>query len=255
MTIYYSFIFFLFGLICGSFFNVVGLRLPMHQSIILPPSHCPSCQKRLGFWELIPLFSFLFQLGKCTKCKMKISFLYPAFELLTGLLFMFSFMVFGLGYELIIALTFISGLIIIIISDLKYLIIPDEIILLSAFLIIVEITIFKGLSQALIAILNGGASFVFMFLLKSLGDYLFKKESLGGGDVKLMFLIGLVLGVELAIFVTIISAFIALPISLLILYYKKTNIITFGPFLSSTAILLYLLQIKALDFYRLLIKY
>ena len=106
-TTYYIITFFIFGIIFGSFFNVVGYRLPKNESIISPNSYCPKCKKKLGFFELIPLFSYIFLLGKCKRCKNKISFLYPLFELLTGVLFVTCYLIFGISTDLIIALLFI----------------------------------------------------------------------------------------------------------------------------------------------------
>jgi leader peptidase (prepilin peptidase) / N-methyltransferase len=253
-TLYYTIIFFLFGLIFGSFFNVVGHRLPINKSIVYPSSKCPICGKKLTFWELIPVISYIIQLGKCKKCKKKISVVYPIFELITGILFALCFMLFGVSYELIIALIFISSLIIIAISDVWYMIIPDEIIYVGSILLLTAIAIFWGPSLSLIAIRDAALIFTVMFLIKKFGDFIFKKESMGGGDIKLMFLVGIVLGFQLSIFVIIIASFIALPVSLIVLLFNKTNVIFFGPFLCLSSILLYLLRIEAIDFYNILIN-
>ena len=81
---------FIIGTIFGSFYNVVGFRIPKNESIIFPPSHCPKCNKRLKTLELIPIISFIMQKGKCKNCNQKIGIFYPIFELITGLLFMIS---------------------------------------------------------------------------------------------------------------------------------------------------------------------
>lgn len=253
-TTYYIITFFIFGIIFGSFFNVVGYRLPKNESIISPNSYCPKCKKKLGFFELIPLFSYIFLLGKCKRCKNKISFLYPLFELLTGVLFVTCYLIFGISTDLIIALTFSSALIIIAIGDINYMIIPDEIIIITSVLIIIQKLIFNGLNPTINSIKDGILAFIFMFLLKKIGDLIFKKESLGGGDIKLMFLIGLVIGFQLSIFSIALASFIALPISLLILIYKKTNIISFGPFISIASLLFYYLQITPFNIYELIIN-
>ena len=117
------FSFFMIGTIFGSFYYVVGYRIPKGESIVSPPSHCPNCNHRLGALELIPIFSFLLQGGKCKNCKNKISIFYPLFEVVCGLLFGISFISFGFSYELVIALTFISMIIIVMLSDYYYMII------------------------------------------------------------------------------------------------------------------------------------
>lgn len=122
MEILYTIYFFIFGTILGSFYNVVGYRLPRGESLIKPRSHCTNCNHVLTPIELIPILSFLIQGGKCKNCKQKISWFYTIFEFLTGLLFALSYIIFGFSIELIVALFFVSMAIIIIISDYQTLI-------------------------------------------------------------------------------------------------------------------------------------
>lgn len=238
MDIYYTITLFILGIFLGSFFNVVGSRLPVGESIIYPASHCTNCGHFLKPYELIPIFSFLFQKGKCTKCKTKLSWKYPIYELVTGFLFALCYIIFGLKSPIIIALTFVSALIIIMIGDIEYYIIPDEIILFFGGALLLEILFIHGIKYALLHALSGILSFLLMYGVKRFGDFIFKKESMGGGDIKLMFLIGLVIGFPMSIITIFLSSFIGLPISLFILFYKKTNIIPFGPFLGIAAILI-----------------
>ena len=105
MELYYALCFFVLGTILGSFYNVVGFRLPKGESIIYPASHCPNCNHKLQFWELLPILSFAFQRGKCTSCKQKISWFYPIFEFSCGLIFALAFLSFGFTWDLLIALT------------------------------------------------------------------------------------------------------------------------------------------------------
>ena len=242
MKIYYMIVTFIFGTVLGSFYNVVGYRLPKEESLISPPSHCPKCNHRLGASELVPILSYVFQRGKCKNCKSKISMFYPIFEFLTGILFMISYLIYGFSIDFFIAITFISMLLIIIISDYQTMIIPDSVLIVSSILLIIELFIKNG-SNVYINILDGIISFVIMFLLKKFGDFLFKKESMGGGDIKLMGVIGLVLNYKLAIITIFLASIIGLPVSLIILYKNKTNIIPFGPFLSISSIILLLSQI------------
>lgn len=242
MTVYYSIMTFIFGTVLGSFYNVCGYRLPREESLIKPPSHCPKCNHRLGVSELIPILSYLFQFGKCKNCKAKISSFYPIFETTTGLLFMLSYLIFGFSIDFFIAITFISMLLIIIISDYQTMIIPDSVLVVASIMLIIELFIKNGVN-VYINIFDGIISFMIMFLLKKLGDFLFKKESMGGGDIKLMGVIGLVLNYKLAIITIFLASIIGLPISLLILFKNKTNIIPFGPFLSISAIILLLSRI------------
>jgi leader peptidase (prepilin peptidase)/N-methyltransferase len=241
IEVLYTMMFFILGTIMGSFYNVVGYRLPKGMSLIKPASHCPNCNHKLSFMELIPIVSYIIQLGKCKNCKKKIPVFYPIFEFLTGTLFAISYLVFGLNNELIVALTFSSTVIIVIISDIKYMIIPDELLLFSGILLIIERLMMEY--EIMNLLYDMVIPFTFLLLLKLLGDFLFKKESLGGGDIKLMIIIGIALGWQTAIVSVAFASFIALPISIIILLIKKTNIIAFGPFLSIAALIMYYFSI------------
>lgn len=254
MDLYYALCFFVLGTILGSFYNVVGYRLPKGESIISPPSHCPNCNHRLSFWELIPILSYLFQRGKCTSCKQKISWFYPVFEASCGLVFAFAFISFGFTWELLIALTFISMLIIVMVSDYNYMIISDEVLLFFGIALVIEILFIHGYQAVLFSLGNGCIACIFMFILKMIGDLVFKKESMGGGDIKLMFIFGLVLGWPMSILTIFLASVIGLPLSLLIMYKSKNHEIPFGPFLSIGALIILLTKIDLNWLLNILIK-
>lgn len=254
MTLYYALCFFALGTILGSFYNVVGYRLPKGESIVSPPSHCPNCNHRLAFWELIPILSYVFQRGKCTSCKQKISWFYPIFEAGCGLVFALAFLSFGLSWELLIALTFISMLIIVMVSDYNYMIIPDEVLLFFGILLFIEIFFIYGYQTLLISLGNGCLASFFIYILKVIGDFIFKKESMGGGDIKLLFIFGLVLGWQLSVLSIFLASVIGLPLSILIMYKKKNHEIPFGPFLSIGALIILLTRIDLNWLLNILIK-
>lgn len=249
MTIYFCSVFFVLGTVLGSFYNVVGERLPNNESIVKPRSHCPKCGHQLGLFELIPVISYLCLGGKCHKCKAHISIIHPLFETVSGILFMISYLVFGMSIQLIIALTFISILLITIVSDYKYMIICDEVLIIGSFFLIIELIFERGFAGAGLSILDGLVSFFLMYLIKKIGDFFFKRESMGGGDIKLMFTFGLVLGVLNSILSIFLASIIGLPISLLLLHYKKNHEVPFGPYLSFAAIILLLSNFDILSFY------
>lgn len=238
LYIYFIIIFFIFGTVLGSFFNVVGYRLPKGESISTPPSQCPKCNHRLKPIELIPIFSFLIQKGKCRSCGSKISGFYPFFEFLTGVFFSLSYIKFGISIDLLIAITFISMLMIIIISDYLYFIIPDEVLIFFGILLAIQIFIKGGIFSLGWAILDGIIALLIMLLLKKLGDFLFKKESMGGGDIKLLFIFGLLFEWENALLIIFLGSIIGLPVSLIIVKKERGHIIPFGPFLSAGALLM-----------------
>ena len=232
---------FIIGLVFGSFYNVVGYRLPNNMSIVFPASHCTNCNHKLKFYELIPVISYIFLGGKCKKCKERIS---------TGILFLLSYISFGINLKFIIAITFISILIIISISDIKYYIIPDEVLIVGSIMLIIEfiintiinkLTLYEGIISPL---LNGLGAFALLYLFKCLGDLMFKKESLGGGDIKLLFLIGMVLGFDMSIVTIFIASFIALPLSVIFLIKNNNNVLAFGPYLSISAVIILLTHLN-----------
>lgn len=250
--IFFITLFFIFGITFGSFFNVVGYRLPNNMSLIKPDSHCPNCKHRLSPLELIPIFSYLIQGGRCKNCKKKIPIFYPIFEFLTGILFVVCYLVFGFDSMLIISLVFVSTLLITIISDIKYMIIPDELIIFSGLtLFFLRIFLFGFSINIIIDMI---VPFLLMLLIKLFGDFVFKKESMGGGDIKLMLIFGLAIGWQMAIFSIFLASFIAFPFSLFLLIRKKEHILPFGPYLSIAAIIILFFQLDIDFVLKLLIR-
>ena len=247
-------VFFVFGTIMGSFYHVVATRLSNDESIISPGSHCPKCGHFLKWYENIPIFSYLFLGGKCHSCHSRIPISYLIVEVVTGLLFSVCYHSFGFSLDLLIAIIFTSSLIIVIVSDIEYMIILDQV-LAAATLSIIFIYIFGyGLEETAYHIYGGVGAFIAMYSVKILGDKAFHKESLGGGDIKLMFLFGIVIGFPMAVCSIFLATFIAFPIALIILFSDKENIIPFGPFLSMAAILIMVLKLDFHDILNFLIK-
>lgn len=236
----YIFIFFIFGTIFGSFFNVVACRLSKGKSIIAPPSSCDSCGKRLKWYELIPILSYIFLGGKCKSCKAKISPSNLIIEIVTGILFATCYNKFLFTPKLILALLFVSTLIIIIVSDIEYMIILDEVLFVGIVSIIVYYLNTCSLVETGFHVLDGVYAFLTIYALKLLGDFIFNKESLGGGDIKLMFLFGLVLGFDMSIVAVFLGTFLAFPIALYVLFSRRDNMIPFGPFLAIASIVIFI---------------
>lgn len=262
MTIYYAIVFFIFGLLFGSFYNVVAYRIPKKESIVFPSSHCTTCGHKLTALELIPVFSYLLQRGRCKNCKEKISSFYTWFELLTAILFMLSYLIFGFSIELIISLIFVSACDIVIITDYKYMIILDEVLVTSTILILICIFIkggyvnnsFNFLEAAKflgLSLINGLLAFLTMYAIKKIGDFLFKKECMGGGDIKLLGLFGIVLGYVNSLLTIGLGSTIALPITVIIMKVKKSEETPFGPFLVAAALILFLTQFNIVNFYKM----
>ncbi|WP_449537136.1 prepilin peptidase [Ferdinandcohnia sp. Marseille-Q9671] len=224
----YLAIFYLFlaGLSLGSFFNVVGLRIPLGQSIVHPRSACPTCKHQLTAFELIPVFSYIFQGGKCRNCKTKISPIYASVEFVTAILFTISPMLVGWSKELFIAWTLVSLLMIIFVSDLTYMIIPDKVLLFFAPVFIGE-RIFIPLEPWWDMIIGSTVGFLLLYIIAVVS-----KGGMGGGDVKLYAVIGLVLGWKLVLlsffFATIVGTILGL-IGMAFGKIKKGKPMPFGP--------------------------
>lgn len=244
MYLYFIIVFFIIGIVFGSFYNVVGYRVPKGESIVYPPSHCTKCNHKLGMLELIPIFSYIFLGGKCKNCKSKISCFYPIFEFASGALFSLSYIVFGISLECLLSIVFISMLLIIIISDYQTMIIPDSVLIIFGIFILIIKYFIIGYPGILYALIDGIIAFIFMLLLKLFGDFLFKKESMGGGDIKLLGIVGIVLGYPMAIISVFFAAIIGLPISIIMLKKNTSHEIPFGPFLAISAIIILLCRLN-----------
>lgn len=221
-------IIFIYGITLGSFFNVVGLRVPMKKSIVAPRSACPTCGHQLRAWELIPVASFIIQKGKCRGCQSRISPIYPISELITGILFVMAPYFIGWSSELFVAWTLISLFMIIFVSDIHYMLIPDKILLVFAGVFLFE-RIFLPLTPWWDSLLGGVVG-----LLLLLAIAIVSKGGMGGGDVKLFALIGFVVGTKLLILsfflATLFGAFFGV-IALLLKLVKRKEPIPFGPFI------------------------
>ncbi|WHY65872.1 A24 family peptidase [Neobacillus sp. SuZ13] len=246
MIILLQFVIFLYGITLGSFYNVVGLRVPIKQSIIKPRSACPTCGHQLKTFELIPVVSYIIQGGKCRGCQSQISPVYPTFELLTGVMFVTAPLVIGWSSELLVALSLISMFMIIIVSDIHYMLIPDKILIWFAGIFLLE-RIFLPLSPWWDSILGAVTGFSLLLLIA-----IVSKGGMGGGDVKLYALIGLVLGFKLVLlsfFLSTLYGAVIGGLALLLKIVKKRQPIPFGPFIAAGTLTAYYWGTEIIDFY------
>lgn len=256
---------FIVGIVFGYIFTNIGYRLPINESLF-SESKCDQCNHTLTFKEKIPIISYIIQKGKCNYCNQKISVIYIVFELLTGLLFSATYLTFmdfnNSIFKILLSLVFISTLIIIMFSDIKYMLIPNELLIISASIIVVLKVYLDFLNEETVTLLDMGYDilfmaidaaimFIIMFLIKKIGDFVFKKESLGGGDIKMMTLVAVVLGYKMSIVVIFLASFLALPFSIVAAYKKDRVMLPFGPYLAIASIIIYLCNIDfdmVLDF-------
>ena len=231
---------FIIGAIFGSFYGVVGTRLPEGKSIVKPRSHCEKCGHILKWYENIPILSYIFLGGLCKKCKNPIGFVYFLTELLSGCLFALCYKIYGINYEFFIAVILSSLVIIIFVSDSKYMIINDSPLIVSAILIFIIKWLDTGIVSALMSLVYGLIIFGVAYLLMLFGSLAFKQEALGGGDIKLSFVAGIVLGVKLGILYIVLASFLAFPYAVYVTLKNKDNMLPFGPFLVSSLLIIYL---------------
>jgi len=225
---------FLIGTIFGSFLNVCIYRMPRKISLWKPGSHCPNCKNRIPIYFNIPVISWLLLRGKCSNCKSKISPRYLFVEVLSGLFSLATFLRFGFSGEFLFFTIFIYSLIVISFIDLDTQLILNK---LVVFLFVVGIAlnlVFKVIAwqDAFLGVLAGG---ILMILISLLGRIVFKKESLGMGDVKLAAVAGFFLGWKMILFATFFGFFFSLPVLIILLAAGKLRFghyVPLGPFLA-----------------------
>jgi leader peptidase (prepilin peptidase) / N-methyltransferase len=225
---------FLFGLILGSFLNVCIYRMPLGKSIVSPPSSCPHCGTRIRFYDNIPIFSYLLLLGKCRSCRTEISLRYPVVELTSGLLSMALFVRYGLSLHYLMLFAFCASLLVVAFIDIDHKIIPDAISLPGigfgfGYSLLPSSPV--SLFESVLGILVGGGS---LYMVGLIYRWIRKQEGMGGGDVKLLAMIGAWMGWKSLPMVILLSSLAGSLIGggcLLLSRRRLSEAIPFGPFL------------------------
>jgi len=236
ITLFFGFV---FGTIIGSFLNVCIHRLPQGKSIVVPPSHCPRCKTPIRFYDNIPLASFIILQGKCRGCKAPISFRYPLVEFLMGLFSLILLLRFGISTLYLIYLSFFASLTLVSFIDLPHKIIPD-LISLPGIVIGLVISLLHpqmSLKDSLIGVLLGGGS---LYVVASVYHLVTKREGMGGGDVKLLAMIGAFIGWKGVLFTILCSSLIGTMVGVTLMLVSSADskyAVPFGPFLSLGAII------------------
>jgi leader peptidase (prepilin peptidase) / N-methyltransferase len=229
---------FIFGAVVGSFLNVCIFRLPAQMSIVKPLSQCPHCHHPIRFYDNIPILSFLILKAKCRDCGGAISWRYPLVELITALLSFFLFLQFGLSLNFLVFFIFTAVLIVITFIDLDHQIIPDVLTLpgIPIFFLLAIFVVKVPWLEALIGLLIGGGV---LYAIAFVYELLTKREGMGGGDIKLLGMIGGFLGWKSLIFILLISSFTGAIVGITAMIIKKQDMkyaVPFGPFLSLAAV-------------------
>ncbi|MCE5211935.1 MAG: prepilin peptidase [Deltaproteobacteria bacterium] len=236
--IFFDIFAFISGAAIGSFLNVCIFRIPAEESIIRPASRCPSCLQPIRFYDNIPILSFLLLRARCRDCGAKISWRYPLVELITGLLALLLFIKFGLTLDFLVYFAFTAVLITISFIDLDHQIIPDILSLPGIpifFLLAVFVVKVPWMEAAIGLLIGGGVLFAIAFLY----EFITKREGMGGGDIKLLGMIGGFLGWKSLIFILLVSSVLGAIVGISVMVIKKQDMkyaVPFGPFLSAAAV-------------------
>ncbi len=235
---------FILGLIVGSFLNVCIYRLPRELSIVRPSSACPACKKPIKPWDNIPVLSYIFLRGKCRYCGERISFRYPLIELMNGIFYLAVFYFFGLGWHLLPLFAFVSAMIVITFIDLDFQIIPDVITLPGIVIGVISASfllpdpflninsqnipkIIVGFINSAIGLFLGGGLFYIIAIVS--------RGGMGGGDIKMMAMVGAFMGWKAVLMVTFIGSLVGSIVGIFLMLLKgkdrKTKV-PFGPFLA-----------------------
>lgn len=260
MTISITYIIvFIFGSLIGSFLNVCIYRLPRGLSVVSPSSRCPSCSRSIKFYDNFPILSYLFLAGKCRYCKTKISLRYPVVEALNAVLYLAAIWRFGAGWHLPLIFLFCSAMVVITFIDLDFQIIPDTITLPGMLVGMIAGSLILpdpfdrgsmlGFLDAAIGLLAGGGMF---YMIAALSHKIFKQEAMGGGDIKMMAMVGAFMGWKAILLTTFSGSLLGSIIGIFLMVVKgkgRRTMIPFGPFLAAGAIITLFLGQEIMSFY------
>lgn len=244
------------GMCIGSFLNVCIYRLPISKSVVYPPSSCMNCGYQIRWYDNIPVLSYLWLKGKCRQCSSLISLRYPMIELMTGLFAWCVILRFGLKPESLVYFIFIATLIVIIFIDIDHQIIPDVIslpgipIFFLGALLLPNITI----KDSLLGIVIGGGS---LWIVAETYLLIAKKDGMGGGDIKLLAMMGALIGWKGVLFTIFVSSAIGTVVGLITILHAGKNLktaIPFGPFLAIGGLLYIFWGEKLIRWYLYLLK-
>lgn len=227
LTVFLYIIVFLYGITIGSFLNVLIYRLPKKENIVTTRSHCMSCGNQLKWYDLVPLFSYLVLRGKCRKCKARISVQYPLIEGLNGMLYILIFAVYGISIETLLYCLLSGALLALSVIDLRTYEIPVG---FQYFILVLGIVrVATDFKNWLFYVIGFFAVSVFLYLIVLIS----KGAAMGGGDVKLMAVCGLLIGWKLILLSLAVGCILGSVIHLLRMKFSgQDHVLAMGPYLS-----------------------
>lgn len=243
MDILISIYIFIIGMLLSSFYGVLAMRIPNKESI-LGRSYCPKCHHQLKFIDVLPLIGYLINKGSCRACRQKIPMIYLFIEIIGGLLFLLSYILFGFSFNFLISIIMISVLMIESISDIDQLIVIDRIWMIALVPLIVIRIIEKEIWTYLLSSL---ILFALLYSIAYIGTKVFKKEALGGGDIKLYIFIGFILTWQQGLLSLFLASFFGLIYGLISQRIHK--IIPLVPFIASGVLVSFIYGQQLIDWY------
>lgn len=237
---------FIFGSLIGSFLNVCIYRIPRQVSIVWPSSRCPSCGQPIRAWDNIPILSYLMLGGRCRNCRAKIPYRYPVVEALNAVFYLILLWRFGPDWPFLVYALFCSALIVITFIDLDFQIIPDRITLpgiplgiLAGSLLLPDPFLRATALGWKSSVIGAVSGFLFFYFVAAAGEKIFRKEAMGGGDIKMMTMVGGFLGWKGVILTTFIGSLLGSVIGVVMMGLRgreRGSLIPFGPFLAAGAV-------------------
>ncbi|MGM9900147.1 MAG: prepilin peptidase [Bacilli bacterium] len=259
IKIIYAVFIFIFSLCIGSFINVVIYRIPNHMSLVSPSSHCTKCGHKLAWYDNIPILSYIILGGKCRYCKEKISPQYLIVELFTAVIATSVFIYFGISFNALIGILLVYFLIPLTIIDAKYQIIPDSIniglLVIGVIGFIVNIPLYDGIITInWLSKIIGFAVAILISCLFAFSSKLLKKELIGGGDLKLLLSVSLIVGWQQLLLIIFLSSLLVLIIGLpfgqkINKFRENPKQIPFGPYLSIIILIVFMFGPQIIEWY------
>lgn len=241
----------MFGAVIGSFLNVCIYRLPREESVAWPSSHCPSCRRPIAVYDNVPILSYLMLRGRCRSCQAPISLQYPFVEVANAIGYLGVFWIFGFTAVACVYAVLVSALIIVTGTDLSHTMIPDAVTLpgIVVGILCAALILPIGIVESLLGILAGGG---ILWFLAWISPYVFGKEGMGGGDIKLMAMVGAFLGWQPTLLAIMIGSFTGSLVGGGLIaagVMRREQYIPFGPFLALGSLLALLFHQPLLEWY------
>jgi leader peptidase (prepilin peptidase) / N-methyltransferase len=239
----------LFGAVIGSFLNVCITRLPAEQSVVSPPSRCPKCGKPVEWRDNIPVLSWLLLGGKCRGCREPISILYPIVELATAVIWAGMAWYYGLSLDALKGALFGTLLLGIALTDAREYIIPNEF-TVGGLAIGLVLSAVGGLNSVLAALFGAAVGFGILWIVGVAGRWAFKEEAMGGGDIKMMAMVGSFVGWQGVLLTIFLGALAGTAIFLPLTLIGRKKLVPFGVFLAMGAAVTYVIGPSIIEWYR-----